>query len=279
MASSEHALAAATAVAHANGLPTDDVRILRDLTNLIVHLAPAPVVARVSITLTSMRGADSDAEQVRIAQFLVDAGAPVAPPTRDLDPGPHLHDDLSVTLWTYVDHAEARLDPVAIGRSLRVLHDALAAYPGTLPTADRLGEIDGVLALLPQSEHASTEELAELRAFTQRLPPLTGRPLHGDAHLFNTLCTPAGPLWSDFENACAGPVEYDLACMAYRETPENAAAVAAYGDHDEALRESLDPYVVVFLASASTHMALLRQIDTPTPRRRVERALAYAREM
>jgi hypothetical protein len=279
MAATERALAAAFAVARANGLPTEDARVLRDLTNLIVHFPPAPVVARVSITLGSVRDADWDSEQIRIAQFLVDAGAPVAPPAAGLDPGPHLQDGLSVTLWRYVEHDEARVDPVAIGRSLRVLHEALTAYPGRLPTADRLREIEVVLASLPPSEHAGAAELAELRAFVQRLAPLAGRPLHGDAHLFNVLCTPAGPLWSDFENACAGPIEYDLACMAYRRTPENEAAVAAYGAHDETLRASLDPYVAVFLAAMSTHMALLRDIETTTPRVRVERALAYAREM
>ena len=35
--------------------------------------------------------------------------------------------------------------------------------------------------------------------------------LHGDAHLGNVFITDAGPVWSDFEAVCRGPLEWDLA--------------------------------------------------------------------
>ena len=49
------------------------------------------------------------------------------------------------------------------------------------------------------------------------------RPLHGDAHTGNVLMTPSGPLWTDFEDVCVGPVEWDLASMTITED-----ALAAY---------------------------------------------------
>jgi hypothetical protein len=279
VASTEHAVAAAVAVAREHGLPTEDPRIVRDLTNVIVHLAPALVVARVALALAD-RGVEWLAQQVELVSFLAAAGAPVAPPTRDVDPGPHERNGLWVTLWTWFDHDRARLDANEVGRTLRELHDAMAGYGGNLPTCDRLGESTQVLQALVPSEHASAEELEELLALAGRLEPLDGRPIHGDAHFGNVLCTRDGHLWTDFENMCAGPVEYDLAALAYRAAPATADALAAYGDYDAAALERVAPQMTVLLAALTVKMALMgRLAKTPEPRARVERALAYAREM
>ena len=54
--------------------------------------------------------------------------------------------------------------------------------------------------------------------------------LHGDAHAGNMLMPRGGePLWSDFEDACAGPVEWDLACLRFRSSAFGDAALEAYG--------------------------------------------------
>ena len=39
------------------------------------------------------------------------------------------------------------------------------------------------------------------------------QPLHGDAHPGNVIATREGLVWIDFEDACLGPVEWDLATM------------------------------------------------------------------
>lgn len=281
MASTEHAIAAAVAVAREHGLPTGDPRVVRDLTNVIVHLPPAPVVARVSLVLASVRDLAWLAQQVELAQFLAAAGAPVAAPADELDPGPHEHDGLQVTFWRYVEHDRARLDGPAAMRGLREVHEALAEFDGVLPSADRLDEVRSVLAAMPASDYASEAELNELRTFARRLEPFPGRPIHGDAHVGNVLCPPDGrQLWTDFENAAVGPVEYDLAAMAYRREPDTNAMLAAYGDYDAAVFEAVQPALALFLATMTTHMALMgRATKSPEPRVRVERALAYAREM
>ena len=66
--------------------------------------------------------------------------------------------------------------------------------------------------------------------------------LHGDAHLAN--CLP-GPLWHDFETACRGPREFDLAPLLLWETEASRLALAAYGDHD---RDVLEQCVPVYAA-------------------------------
>lgn len=254
------ALHAALTVARAHGLPTDRPRIVRDLTNLLAHLEPAPVVVRVQLTLSQLRGRAWAEREVEAARFLAAAGAPIAPPTDDVDPGPHEQDGLLVTFWRWIDHDESRADPAAAGRALRELHDAFSSYGGGLPTCDRLAEI---LPLLP----------AELREFAQSLRPLDGQPIHGDAHLRNVLWSPAGPLWSDLENICRGPREYDLACLLYRPRPDYDAFLRAYGAYDDALVERANVYLALFLAAVTP---LIDGIGVEA-QRRIERALAYAR--
>jgi Phosphotransferase enzyme family len=253
-------------VAREHGLHTSDPLVLRDLTNLIVHLRPAPVVARVQLTLGALRGRAWAETEIDAALFLARAGAPIAPPARDVDPGPHEVDGMLVTFWQHVDHDPARADAVAAGRSLRELHDAFAAYEGELPTCDRLSEMRGLVVD------------SELRALAERLPPLEGAPIHGDAHLRNVLWSPRGPLWSDLENICRGPREFDLACLRFRPLPESDAAIAAYGDHDGEEIERALMYVTLFLA-AVTPLVAERAGDEgkAEAQRRIERALGYAR--
>jgi hypothetical protein len=261
---------AALQAARRHGLPVDSPVVLRDLTNVLVHLAPAPVVARVPITLARLRSPGWFAEEMRLAQFLAAAGAPVAPPSDEVDPGPHDQDGFAITFWRWIDHDPARADPVAAGRSLRELHEVLSGYPGELPTCDRLDEVRSLLATL---------QLDELLSFAERLEPLDGRPIHGDAHLSNVLWSPEGPLWSDLENACRGPVEYDLACLRYRGLPEAETATEAYGDHGDV--DAVMPLLALQLAAWTQLVA--ERSDDPAhhaeAQRRLDRALAYAREM
>ncbi len=53
-------------------------------------------------------------------------------------------------------------------------------------------------------------------------------PLHGDAHPGNLLSTPTGPIWTDFEDAWRGPIDWDLACLELTGRLDGRAAVAGY---------------------------------------------------
>ena len=247
----------------------DNPVVVRDLTNVLVHLTPAPVVARVPVTLARLRKPVWFAEEVRLARFLAAEGAPIAPLSDEIDPGPHEEGGFAITFWRWIDHDPARADPVAAGRSLRELHSILESYPGELPTCDRLGEVRSLVADL---------ELDELLDFANRLEPLDGRPLHGDAHLSNVLWSPEGPLWTDLENACRGPVEYDLACIRYRGLPQAETAIAAYGEHGDI--DAVMPLLALQLA-AWTQLVVERSNDPAhhaEAERRIERALFYLRD-
>jgi aminoglycoside phosphotransferase (APT) family kinase protein len=171
-----------------------------------------------------------------------------------------------VTFWAYVDHDPMRADPGAAGRSLRELHDAFASYEGALPTCDRLDEVRSLL------------DEPELVAFVDRLPPLPGAPIHGDAHLRNVLWSPDGPLWCDLENVCRGPREFDLACLRFRPSPDSEAAITAYGEHDPDAVERALVYLTLFLAAVTPLVAQRAgEEGRAEARRRIDRALAYAR--
>lgn len=247
----DRAVAAALAVARAHGLAPSHGVVARDLSNVLVALAPLPVIARVATTVAGIRGEachDHMAREVALAAFLAARGLAVVPPADELPPGPHRHDGLYLTFWRLVDHdGEATPDAAAIGHALRSVHGALAAYPAPLPLFDPLAEVDRLLDRLTADAAIGPADLAMLRAARARLTPawaaLAAGPvqaLHGDAHTANVLHTPAGPLWTDWEDAAAGPVEWDLACLVNAgrswgpPDPVAEAALAAYGIHDPA---------------------------------------------
>jgi Ser/Thr protein kinase RdoA (MazF antagonist) len=263
---------AAVAAAGDVGLACDDPIVIGDLANVLVHLRPEPVVARVTLALAS-RGSGALEQELAFASYAAAAGAPIVPPA-------YAHvverDGYHVTFWRYVEHrASEESDSVAIGVSLRSLHEAVRDFPGVLPRFDRLDEVEPVAEGL---DHPDRDLIvAAVGAARERLAGLTFReqPLHGDAHRSNVLISPDGPLWCDLENICRGPVEYDLACMAWRTrvhgTPGSEAALAAYGPHDAKLVEELMPVLAAFLVPINVQiLQRVGNADAPFMRSRIE---------
>jgi Ser/Thr protein kinase RdoA (MazF antagonist) len=176
-----------------------------------------------------------------------------------------------VTFWRFVPEHGA-LDERAAGRGLRVVHEALVDFPGELPelhTAD-------TAALLDSVEPSAAVDL--VRGIGARRPVGPAQVLHGDAHLFNCLPGPAGPLWHDFETACCGPRELDLAALVVDDrcgdgSPEARRALEAYGEHDAELLEELLPVYTAWIA-ASFMVALPRR---PELEPRLARQLRWLR--
>lgn len=98
---------------------------------------------------------------------------------------------------------------------------------------------------------------------------LPQQPLHGDSHAGNLLQTPSGLLWTDFEDACAGPVEWDLGCLTAT-SADPAAALRAYGYQGG--EDALAPFVEARLIQTATWTALLAT-EHPHLRARVEERL------
>lgn len=268
-----HALNTAVAVAAAHGVTATDPVILRDQLNVLIHLRPAPVVARVAGTIARVRpGADWLRRELAVASFLSRAGAPVVAPSDELPPGPHEHDGRVVSFWEYVPEADEPVDRAAAGAALRECHEALREYHGSLPVLLAITEAEAILTRMAAEEAVSSLEAARLLERIHELSDVLGslrspvQPLHGDAQLDNVLNSPRGPLWNDWEDTCIGPIGWDAACLLNsaqgRERAE--AALAASGirvDRAEMSlwREARELQLAVWRAFLSSSPALPRR--------------------
>jgi YD repeat-containing protein len=227
---------AAATVACAHGLEVTDPRVLRDLSNVLVHLAPAQVVARVATTTAAARPDGARAWLARdlaMAGWLAAGGAAVVAPADELPPGPHREDGLVLSFWRVVEAGPQRPSAARTALELRELHERLASFSGALaPLSSALDEAQALIERCALSE--LQQPIDEARRSIDRLA-LPERPLHGDGHAGNLLVTGSGLMWTDFEDCCAGPVEWDLACLVLDST-DPAGALSAYGyDGDPAL--------------------------------------------
>jgi len=214
-------LAAAQAVARAHGVACDEAVPIAAGSNVLVHLKPSPVVARV---MTGTARLHDDAEQwltreVAVGVFLAERTDLVVPPTDILPPGPHEQDGLWMTLWAFVPHdAHAPpLEPEELGRSLRELHAALAGFQGDLAPLSGIRDWLGrLLGELPPTQWDIDGLRSELDALTPTVfdSTLPAQAIHGDASLSNVLRTDGGLVWNDLEDVCAGPVAWDVAGLA-----------------------------------------------------------------
>ncbi len=227
---SESAVAAAVAVAAEHGLRSDDPVVLRNDWHVLVHLRPLPIVARVS-SGRPLQPEERVANELAVASHAARAGAAVVPPSGLLDPGPHRHAGHVVAFWRYVE-PRGELDPAAAGKALREIHEALVDYSGELPHLHTRDLNDIVDTLEP------SDDVELLRELGSQTPAGAWQAVHGDAHLGN--CMP-GPLWHDFETACRGPREFDLAALALWQDGRAKPALAAYGDHDADVLEQCIP--------------------------------------
>jgi hypothetical protein len=264
------AVDAAVAVADAYGVHCEKPIVLREAWHVLVHLWPSPVVARVTSGAPGVDPADVERE-LSVGRHAARAGAPVVQPSDLLPPGPHRRDGHTLVFWNYIAQA-GQLDAAAAGRGLGTIHDALADYDGELPRAGRAEEVRAMLAPFAPSDNV--ELLCELAS--RELP--AGQALHGDAHLFNCIQTPTGPIWHDLETACRGPREYDLAALVLRDRsrdsdPEARIATAAYGYYDEDILEHALPVYASWVA-ASFMVAVARRPDAAPA---LERQLHFLR--
>lgn len=220
---SRRAVAAAVALARENGLRVEEPTVLNDLFSLMVHLRPAPVVARVATCMPKLRTPIAHwlGLEIAVTTYLSEKGAPVVAPSRELPPGPHAYDGFAISFWSYVRPDPDRTPTAADCSAMLVdLHALLRSYPGELPLLGANDIPRGLEALDQAGEILCEADVYRLRTAAERLRPLweapSGdlQPLHGDAHPGNLIATREGGLvWIDFEDVCRGPVEWDLATM------------------------------------------------------------------
>ncbi|MET9227370.1 phosphotransferase [Lentzea sp. NPDC003310] len=226
-----NALSAAVALAATHGVVSNDPFVLKQGSNLLVHLRPAPVVARVATRTALVRPHVSDhfARDLALSAFLDARGVPVVTPSGELPAGPHTFNGHVMSFSTYVPHEPgARLPREDVLKLLPALHAELRHYDGPLPVRGPLDDVDHVLAYL---DSRGAPDLDRFRTWRDRLLLAWQdhyrdvQPLHGDAHPGNLLLTPSGPVWNDFEDAWLGPRAWDVACSANEEAAPRAVEI------------------------------------------------------
>lgn len=227
-------LAAIVGFARGLGVTVREPVVLRDRANLIVHLSPAPVVARVP-ALTAVVRTDPAAplrREIAVTGYLAACGVPVAGPAAELPPGPHVIAGVPVTFLRFVEHDGHPSNGAATTAAVRELHHVLGDCPEPLPfLSPAFGDLaEAIDALAATGDADAAGELQRAHAdVCSRLLALD-RPvqvLHGDCHVNNILVTRDGLVWNDFEDCCRGPIEWDLATLdPERHDPANGALEA-----------------------------------------------------
>jgi hypothetical protein len=216
-------LEAAAALAREHGLRHEDIVVLKDGSNLLVRLVPAPVVLRIATFTARIRGDPLPylEREVALVSHLADAGASVMPPSEIIPPGPHVVGGWAMSAWRYVAHEVGAVpDSITVLHALDDLHAVLRTYPAELPLLNPArDDLDRALVFAEAHGvygHAQADELRARRdeVMIQLLAVTSGiQPLHGDAFPRNTLLSPSGVVWIDFEDCCSGSVLWDLAVL------------------------------------------------------------------
>ncbi len=263
--------------------------VLADKSNLVLRLDPHPIVARVAMATSLARvGMAWLRREVDVSRFLVERGVPVTKPAALVDPGPFERGGFVISFWELETILAERAGPSAAGASLAEAHRALAGYVGDpLPEWGAFEEARSVLARAKGNRSFAPSELARIEAAWDRAERIVEsarrrsasfQVVHGDAHIANVLATSRGAVWTDWEDAFVGPVEYDIACLRSKadlfgeERDAIDAMTAAYGDaYDRDLARDLtlvrNVQVIVWLAVFAERQPEL----LPRMRARIER--------
>lgn len=240
------AIAAVRALATELGVAAEPV-VLADRSNLVLRLDPHPIVARVAMATSLARvGLAWLRREIDVTRFLADRGVGVTRPAARVEPGPFEREGFVISLWELETITADRADPEEAGASLAAAHRALAACAGSaLPVWGAFEEARSVLERAKRNRAFSASELARIErgweraehtVLAARARSASFQVVHGDAHIGNVLATARGAVWTDWEDAFVGPIEYDIACLRSKadlfgeERDAIDAMTAAYGD-------------------------------------------------
>lgn len=226
---------AAVAVAGRFGVLSDEPVVLADGANVVVHLRPAPVVAKVAASTPAVRPDNAAwlGRELALAQFLAARNVPVMIPSPEFPASVQQGGGYEMSFWDYLGPDEARPDEATIGSMLRELHGVLREYETDAPFLAPLADIPAFLArpqtLLTDRDVAGVTEA--FRKLTAELGDPQGcQAVHGDAGAGNLMAAGGGWVWHDFEDTCRGPLAWDLAASTASKWLDRTLVLAAYGD-------------------------------------------------
>lgn len=192
-------------------------KILSHGGNIIIHLAPHPIVARVAAFTP-----DQDPhigkkleQELRVASHLNEQGVPVLLPVHLSQEGPFELGGHWMTFWEYIPQtALPFLTPSEAVNIVNTLTLAMGQYTGELPILGVWDRIQQSVTRL--SDHPDDRIQRLILTFYEvdqqmRAESLLLIPSHGDAHARNLMPSPRGWLWTDFEDVSLMPRYWDLA--------------------------------------------------------------------
>jgi aminoglycoside phosphotransferase (APT) family kinase protein len=231
------AVHAAVSAAADLGIACTEPVVLNDGANVIVHLRPSPVVAKVAASTPAVRPDSAEwlQRELEVASYLAGAGADVMAPSAEVPATTHHADGHVMSFWTYLKPSgDARPDAATVGAMLRDLHAVVRSYPGDVPVLAPLRDIPAYLAR-PETQLGEGDAAILTSAFERLTAELTatsytGQVLHGDAGAGNLMDAGQGRwVWHDFEDTCFGPVAWDLAPSAASWFLDGSQVLEAYG--------------------------------------------------
>ncbi len=175
--------------------------VLRDAGNLIVHLSPFPIVARVA---RLSEGDDPNfwrtiwSDEIKVATHLMKQGIPVVPYLRVVPAGPYFVGGTWMTLWEYIEPA-----PIPKLSILEIV--GMVNWRNVGQAADFVSSI--------RDDDRIARLLAAYEDVNERIGSEGLYPAHGDAHQGNLLASSTGWQWIDFEDVSLMPKFWDFACL------------------------------------------------------------------
>jgi len=284
----QRAVRAACDVLTVHGVPFDREELLQVGSTVVVRLSET-VVARVVVDCGGVRqGTGWLAREIAVVGHLCGRGAPVIPLHGGLPAGPHARDGLPMSFWQYVPKSGREPRPGEAGLALFRCHEALRDFAGELEPLAILRESLRVLEGEAGRAFFAADDIDLLRRHLgESLHVLMDYPqqaLHGDAHWGNLMTTGQGVLWTDWEDAFAGPVEWDVASVICNapvlgeRCGEAAAVVSAYEAAGGRLEErALAQSVAGRVAVMTAWYPVLYPELSPERRDKLEGRLAWLR--
>lgn len=210
------AILAASRCAQQYGIQSDRCEVLQDAHTIVVRLTDTLVARIVTDTEGPRQGTTWFSRETALTAHLTRQGAPVIRCTRTSARRPHarrLRDEFLALRHRH----RCPPDPRDIGITLHQCHQVLQTFSEELPSLAILHESLTILeqqAVRDDLSRDSIDLLARhLQSSIEILSPCPPQALHGDAHGGNLLMTTDGLLWTDWEDAFAGPIEWDLASI------------------------------------------------------------------
>ncbi len=223
-------IAATCTLCRALGLGDVSPILLKAARHTTLLIAPPGIVARVESAEPADTAIRTAHRELGVTRHLAGRDAPAIAPLDAQLAGPHVTRAGIVTLWPYVAPLRPAddADAMVAATTLAAIHHGLRDYRGDLPPYTAMLDrcwtvlVSGVCALAPADRELLATHYRRLRAALDARTPMV--PLHGDVHLGNLLPTARGALWTDFEDACRGPPEMDIAGLPKAAWPRFAAA-------------------------------------------------------